>query len=82
MSTLIKTTERYRNSDPQFDLESEVVACFERLDIEVPGDLTGLEMNTLNIDTIYQNAMNHRPEVKSAQYPTVTVGLKNLKHVY
>ena len=41
---------------------------FDQLDIEVPGDLTGLEMNTLNIETIYQNAMNHRPEVKSAQY--------------
>jgi len=41
---------------------------FDRLDIEVPGDLTGFEMNTLNIETIYQNALTHRPEVKSAQY--------------
>ena len=34
MSTLIKTTERYRKSEPQFDLEAEVIGCFERLDIE------------------------------------------------
>ena len=41
---------------------------FEQLDIEVPGDLSGYELNLLNIETIYQNALTHRPEVKSAQY--------------
>lgn len=34
MSTLIKTTEWYRKSEPQFDLEAEVIRCFERLDID------------------------------------------------
>ena len=34
MSTLIKTTERYRKSEPQFDLEAEAIRCFEQLDME------------------------------------------------
>ena len=53
MSTLIKTTERYRNSDPQFDLESEVVGCFERLDIE------GLTKLVLQED-IFDESMKYR----------------------
>jgi len=53
MSTLIKTTERYRNSDPQFDLESEVVGCFERLDIE------GLTKLVLQQD-LFDESMKYR----------------------
>jgi len=34
MSTLIKTTERYRKSEPQFDLEAEFIRYFEQLDID------------------------------------------------
>ena len=39
MSTLIKTTERYRKSEPQFDLEAEVIRCFEQLDIDLLANL-------------------------------------------
>lgn len=53
MSTLIKTTERYRKSEPQFDLEAEVIRCFERLDIE------GLTKLVLQED-IFDETMKYR----------------------
>ena len=53
MSTLIKTTERYRKSEPQFDLEAEVIRCFERLDIE------GLTKLVLQED-IFDEIMKYR----------------------
>ena len=53
MSTLIKTTERYRISEPQFDLEAEVIRCFEQLDIE------GLTKLVLQED-LFDESMKYR----------------------
>jgi len=53
MSTIIKTTEQYRKSEPQFDLEAEVISCFERLDIE------GLTKLVLQED-IFDESMKYR----------------------
>jgi len=53
MSTLIKTTEQYRKSETQFDLEAEVIRCFEQLDIE------GLTKLVLQED-IFDEAMKYR----------------------
>ena len=53
MSTLIKTTERYRKTEPQFDLEAKVIGCFERLDIE---ELTKLVLQ----EDIFEESMKYR----------------------
>lgn len=41
---------------------------FERFDIEVPHDLMSDELELLDPEQIYQSALNHRPEIKIAEY--------------
>ncbi|NDP22594.1 MAG: TolC family protein [Paludibacter sp.] len=41
---------------------------FEKLDIIVPDDLLNNELQLLDAQTVYENAISHRPEVKSAEY--------------
>ncbi|MEI6751950.1 MAG: TolC family protein [Paludibacter sp.] len=41
---------------------------FEKLDVVVPEDLMSNELQLLNPQIVYQNAISHRPEVKGAEY--------------
>ncbi|MDD3077952.1 MAG: TolC family protein [Paludibacter sp.] len=41
---------------------------FEDLDVEVPADLMSNELQLLDAKTVYESAVAHRPEVKSAEY--------------
>ena len=41
---------------------------FETLDVVVPVDLMNNELQLLNPQTVYENAITHRPEVKGAEY--------------
>jgi len=51
---------------------------FNAFDIEIPEDLTASELAILDVDKIYQNALNNRPEVKNAEYQLQS-GEQNVK---
>lgn len=41
---------------------------FDKFDVEIPQELVFNELSLFNVDKIYQNALNNRPEVKMAEY--------------
>lgn len=41
---------------------------FKNLDVQVPNDLMTNELALLDADKVYENALQHRPEIKNAEY--------------
>lgn len=41
---------------------------FDKLDIQVPNDLMNNELTLLDADKVYASALQHRPEIKNAEY--------------
>ncbi len=51
---------------------------FENMDVLIPDNLMSTEMELVNIQGIYEHAITHRPEVKSAEY-SLDKSLQNVK---
>ena len=44
------------------------LGSYENMDVVVPDDLMGNELQLLDPETVYQHALTHRPEVQGAEY--------------
>lgn len=57
---------------------------FERLDIVAPDNLSETDLNLLTAESVYESALGHRPEIKSAEYrlKSSEYGVKSAKSNY
>ncbi len=71
MATLLLTTEQYRRNEPNFNLEAEIVRCFEQLDID------GLN-SLVNQEGLFDESIKWR---SLAMYKKVFANLRELQGI-